>query len=172
MAGGRSRRFGADKARAQWNGEALIAHSVARLAPQVDALVVCGPSWRGVAALPDRPAPDLGPLAAINAALHHGAAQGFDAVLSVPVDVQPLPDALCTLLAGIGAAVLDGQKAIGWWPVALATRLDGHIAAGGRSLDSWIAVAGCRRIDDTAWGLVNVNRPDDLQRLIDQRETP
>lgn len=166
MAGGASRRFGSDKAAAQWKGESLLAHCAATLAPQVEGLVVCGRCWGGLDHLADRPAPDLGPLGAINAALHHAAVSGFDAVLSVPVDVHPLPVTLRALLAGAQPAVLDRQTAIGWWPVGLASRLDGHIGGGGRSIESWIAIAGCRRVDDAALALVNVNRPEDLERLI------
>lgn len=166
MAGGRSRRFGTDKADALWNGATLIARCAAALAPQVDALAICGRSWNALECLSDRPAPGLGPLGAINAALHHAAARGFGAVLAVPVDVHPLPDTLRALLEGDRPAVFDRQTAIGWWPVGLAARLDAHIASGARSIESWVTVAQCRRIDDAALALVNVNRPEDLERLI------
>ncbi|WP_205687929.1 hypothetical protein, partial [Ciceribacter ferrooxidans] len=82
-----------------------------------------------------------------------------------PVDVHPLPTTLRRLLEGAGAAVLDRQTAIGWWPTSLAIRLDTHIATGARSLESWIALTDARRIDDTELGLVNINRPDDLAHL-------
>lgn len=45
LAGGRSRRFGTDKAVAQWNGAPLLAHCVAALSPQVDHVVLCGREW-------------------------------------------------------------------------------------------------------------------------------
>ncbi len=168
MAGGASRRFGADKADARWRGETLIAHCVAKLSPQADGLAICGRSWGGLKCLEDRPAPGLGPLGAINAALHHAAAHHFDFVLTVPVDVHPLPDTLRALLGGRQAAALERQTAIAWWPVGLAAQLDTHIAAGGRSLKSWIAATGCRCVDDAALHLVNVNRPEDLETLIEQ----
>ena len=165
MSGGRSTRFGTDKCAATWMGKPLIAHSVAALAPQVDEVVICGRSWNGLLDLEDRPGPGLGPLGAISAAVHHAAAQGFVAVISVPVDVHPLPDGLRALLEGEGAAVLDRQTAIGWWPADVARVLDAHIAAGGRSLESWISATGARRVNDAALGLVNVNRPGDLETL-------
>lgn len=165
LAGGRSRRFGTDKAVAQWNGAPLLAHCVAALSPQVDHVVLCGREWEGLERVADRPEPGLGPLGALNAALHYGARHVYDAVLTVPVDVHPLPTTLRRLLEGEDAAVLNRQTAIGWWPTALAARLDAHIAAGGRSLESWIALAGSRRVDDSNLDLVNINRPDDLSQL-------
>ncbi|MBP2276316.1 MULTISPECIES: formate dehydrogenase accessory sulfurtransferase FdhD [Sphingomonas] len=165
LAGGQSRRFGTDKALAEWNGAPLLAHCAAALSPQVDHVVLCGRVWDGLESVADRPEPGLGPLGALNAALHYAAVHGYDAVLTVPVDVHPLPTTLRRLLEGAGAAVLDRQTAIGWWPTSLAIRLDTHIATGARSLESWIALTDARRIDDTELGLVNINRPDDLAHL-------
>lgn len=165
LAGGQSRRFGTDKANARWNGEPLITHCVAKLSPQVDGLVICGRSFDGIVSLTDRPGPGLGPLSAINAALHYAAAHDFQALLSVPVDVHPLPDTLRVMLCGAGPGVLDRQTAIGWWPIALAPDLDAHIAQGSRSLESWIEVTRCRRVPDAALALVNINRPEDLELL-------
>ena len=165
MAGGRSSRFGADKCAATWTGKPLIAHSVAALRPQVDKVVICGRVWDGLVGLDDRPGPGLGPLGAISAALNYAAAQGFAAVISVPVDVHPLPNGLRDLLEGEGPAVLVRQTAIGWWPADLARPLDAHIAVGDRSLESWISATGARRVNDAALRLVNVNRPEDLDTL-------
>src|SRR3546814_3203634 len=47
----------------------MLAHVVARLVPQVDALVVCGRSWADLPMLPDRPEPGLGPLGGLAADL-------------------------------------------------------------------------------------------------------
>ena len=37
LAGGRSSRFGSDKALIEWKGKTLLAHAIERLRPQVDA---------------------------------------------------------------------------------------------------------------------------------------
>ena len=115
MAGGRSSRFGADKSVAIWEGKALIAHAATALACQVDGLVICGRSWGGLVCLEDSPAPGLGPLAAINAALHYAVANEFTAVISVPVDVHPVPGNLRDLLGSerpCSAGASDGNRLV------------------------------------------------------------
>jgi molybdenum cofactor guanylyltransferase len=156
LAGGQSRRFGRDKAAALVGGRALIDRVADALGPQVDALIVVG---RGD--IDDRPAPGLGPLGGLCAALDHGARHGFDAVLTAGCDVLPVPDDLATRLAP-GPAVIEGQPLFGLWPTALAARLDAHLAAGGdRSLRGWIAATGARAVALDAT-LHNVNTEDDL----------
>ncbi len=76
LGGGRSSRFGSDKALATLDGRALIDRVAAALAPQVDALIVVGRDHPGLTAVADRPAPDLGPLGGIAGALHYAAAHG------------------------------------------------------------------------------------------------
>lgn len=162
IAGGRSVRFGSDKARARVSGQAMLDHVIAGVAPQVDALVICGRSWPGLAMLEDRPAGRLGPLAGLNAALRHAAGEGYDAVLSVPVDVLPIPADMAARLRGTGAAVFRTQHLIGWWPTSLATALDAHLAGGSLSVGSWIAASGARRVDEPC-AMRNVNFPEDLE---------
>lgn len=161
LAGGQSRRFGSDKLLARIDGRPLIDHVCAAIAPQVDAIVLCGGRWPGLTTIDDRPDAGLGPLGGLNAALHHAARQGFAAVLVVPIDVHPLPADLRTRL-GTAPAVLAGQWAVGLWPAALSPALDAHLADGHRSMRSWIGASGARRVDDDALGLRNINRPDDL----------
>ena len=91
LAGGRSTRFGSDKALATLDGQALIDRVAEALAPQVDALIVVGRSHPGMTCIPDRPAPDLGPLGGIAAALHHAETHGFAQVLTVPCDAPSCP---------------------------------------------------------------------------------
>ncbi|AJP74351.1 molybdenum cofactor guanylyltransferase [Sphingomonas hengshuiensis] len=162
LAGGQSRRFGSDKAMARIGDMLLIDHVLQALAPQVDALVLCGRSWGGVDALVDRPAPGLGPLGGLNAALHHAAERGFAGVLSVPVDVFPLPPDLRERLVGETPRTLLRQHALGYWPVALAPLLDAQLAAGARSIRAWIDASGASAHDDAALGLRNINTPGDL----------
>ncbi len=53
LAGGQSRRFGSDKALALLDGRPLIAHVIAALAAQTEAVIVCGKEWGDW--VPDRP---------------------------------------------------------------------------------------------------------------------
>ncbi|MFN4095759.1 MAG: molybdenum cofactor guanylyltransferase [Sphingomonas sp.] len=166
IAGGASRRFGSDKALAQVEGRSLLDHARAALAPQIDDLVLCGREVAGMRCLPDRPRPGLGPLGGIAAALADGQARGFDAILTIPVDVFPLPGDLVVRLSGAGPAVLDTQYLIGLWPAALVTQLDAHLAAGHCSLRSWMEATAARRVDDTDLGLFNVNSREQLRLAI------
>lgn len=166
IAGGASRRFGSDKALAQVEGRSLLDHTRTALAPQVDDLILCGREAAGMRCLPDRPHAGLGPLGGIAAALADGQARGFDAVVTVPIDVFPLPRDLVARLGEPGPSVLATQYLIGLWPANLAAQLDGHLAAGHRSLRSWMEATAARRVDDADLGLFNVNSREQLRRLL------
>jgi molybdopterin-guanine dinucleotide biosynthesis protein A len=167
LAGGRSSRFGSDKALALIGGRTMLDRVIDALAPQVDAIVVCGrPSTAAYEGIADRPAADLGPLGGLNAALHHGAAHGFGAVLTVPCDTPMLPPDLREQLGAVGPGMIVADlPVIGLWPTALAGKLDAFIAAGeSRAIHGWAEHAGARRVALTALP-ANVNTPADLQRL-------
>lgn len=161
VAGGRSSRFGADKALAPIDGKPMIEAAIDALLPQVDTLVVCGREWAGLEMLPDRPIGGLGPLAGLNAALHHARHHGHDAVLAIPLDVHPLPPDMVERLSGDGPAVFENQHAIGFWPTTLSSALDAYLANGGRSIRGWIEEAGARRAAEPV-SMRNINRPEDL----------
>lgn len=128
-------------------GKALIEHVADALRAQVDALAVAGRSWPGLPALGDRPQGALGPLAGLNAALHHGRDAGFDFVLSAGCDTLPIPADMASLLASPYPAYFEEHYLLGRWPVHLADRLDAHIAqATDRSLRGWIARCGARSV--------------------------
>jgi molybdopterin-guanine dinucleotide biosynthesis protein A len=165
LAGGRSRRFGSDKALAGYGAGCLIDCAVDALRAQTDGLVICGRDWRHLVSLPDRPFAGAGPLGGLNAALHHAAAAGFDAVLCIPLDVHPLPGDLRRHLEGAGPRVLATQHAIGFWPAGLAAMLDAHLAKGHRAIGGWVAHTGADRVADAHLGLVNINTRADLSAL-------
>jgi molybdenum cofactor guanylyltransferase len=165
LAGGSSARFGSDKAVALLDGQMLFDLVHAGIAPQVDDLFVCGRDWPGITALADRPEPGLGPLSGLCAALFHAQANGFDRVLSVPVDVLPVPKNLVEVLGGAGPSVLESQFLIGLWPAALAPQLEEHLWSGRRAVRSWIEVSGARYVDDADLTLFNINRASDLGQL-------
>lgn len=164
IGGGRSRRFGSDKAAVIVDGRPLIEHVHAALAPQVSGVILCGRRWKDWSHIPDLPEHDLGPLGGLNAALAHGCVHGFTHVLSVPVDTIPLPPDLLSRLSPAPAALI-GQYLIGLWPVALQDSLSDYLAQGGRAVRPWIDAAGGRLVDEDGWRFANINRPDDLPSL-------
>ena len=166
LAGGRSSRFGADKAAAPIDGMPLLDHVAAALGPQVAMLAVCGRDWPGLPTIADQPRADLGPLGGLCGALAHAADHGFDAVLTAGCDVLPVPADLAARLAP-GPAYVEGQPLFALWPSRLAGPLRAHMERGEvRSLYGWIAVSGARSvvIPDT---LFNINTPADLARFHD-----
>lgn len=165
LAGGRSSRFGSDKAEASWRGKSLIAHAADRLRPVTDDLILCGRAYGGLRAIPDLPAADMGPLGGLNAALHHAQAHGFATVLSVGCDTPDIPDALLDQLRGaVGPVYVAGLPVIGHWPAALADDLDAFLAEDRKhSVRAWAERVGAEAID---WpDLANVNVPADLAAL-------
>jgi molybdopterin-guanine dinucleotide biosynthesis protein A len=166
LAGGRSRRFGSDKAQAEIAGKPLIEHAVEGLRQFAEAVVVCGRVMDGVTSLPDRPAPDMGPLGGLNAALHHAAANGFHGVLSIGCDMPLLPHQAVDELIGDEAAIVHGQHLVGYWPSILAPALDGHlILAEDRSILAWLGRAKPRVVTLAGPPLPNINTPGDLAEL-------
>lgn len=161
LAGGRSTRFGSDKALALVEGAPLLDHVAKALRAQTDALVVVGRTWPGLASIPDRPAPDQGPLGGLCAALHHAAANGFETVLTAGCDTLPLPADLPALL-GPASAVVAGQQLIGLWRSDLATALEEYLTSQpDRAIRGWMAAAHVRTVMlDAAFH--NLNTPADL----------
>ena len=87
LAGGRSSRFGSDKALALLNGRTLLDHAIAAISPHIGQVVVCGRAG----GLADRPQRDMGPLGGLNAALHHAVDHGFAGVLTTGCDMPVYP---------------------------------------------------------------------------------
>ena len=116
LAGGRSRRFGSDKALALANGRTLLQHALHSLREQCAAAIVVGRDQAPVVTVADWPGADMGPLAGIAGALLYAHTRGFDSVLTVSVDTLGLPAALLRLL-GPPPSRLDAQPVIGHWPV-------------------------------------------------------
>ena len=170
LAGGRSSRFGSDKALALLDGRQLIEHAVAALAPYTTQVVICGrtdPRWTCLA---DLPAPDMGPLGGLAAALAYAQERDCAGVLSTGCDMPVLPDDLAKALIGDGPAVVEGQHLIGYWPADLADRLLDHIdRSQNRSIRGWITEIEPRRIRSAQGALPNINRPDDLAAWREKR---
>lgn len=159
LAGGRSSRFGSDKALAMFDGRSLLDHALAALRPHCDAVIVVGRDK-----IADWPRPDMGPLGGIAGALIHAVEQGFDRVLTAPVDCVRLPADLRALLAP-APAFLETQPVIGLWPVTRLTELKAMLEDGGDlAVRAFARRIGARPV---ASDLVppNVNSRADLDRL-------
>ncbi|MBT2187050.1 molybdenum cofactor guanylyltransferase [Sphingobium nicotianae] len=115
IAGGKSTRFGSDKALATLHGRTLIDQVIETLAPQCAEMIVVGREHPGLPGVPDQPAPGLGPLAGIAAALLEAQARGYSAVLTVPCDAFDLPGDLTGRLFPYPAYV-ESLPVVGLWP--------------------------------------------------------
>lgn len=171
LAGGQSRRFGSDKALAELDDRPLIAHAAAALEPYVDTVAICGRAFAPYLALADRPAPGLGPLGGLAAALRHAADNGFAQVLSIGCDVPALPAALVEALIAAGAPIAVRALPIcGLWRASDADRLDRHLAStDDRSMRNWLTACGGQWFDGDIV-LANINTPADLAALIARRD--
>jgi molybdenum cofactor guanylyltransferase len=105
LAGGRSSRMGVEKALVDFAGRPMLAHVLARFAPQVMALAINanGDPARfaafGAPVIADLAPDQPGPLAGIAAALAWAQAHGCSRVATVPCDAPFLPRDLVARLA-------------------------------------------------------------------------
>lgn len=189
LAGGLARRMGGgDKALRLLGGRPLVDHVIARIGPQVAALVLNanGDPARfahlGLPVVPDGVPDFAGPLAGILAGLDWTAANRPDCglVLSVPTDAPFLPlDLVERLQAGMAAAGAElacaasgGQPhpVVGLWPVRLREALRHAVVAEGiRKVDVWTARYKLATVSFSERGggldpFFNANRPEDLDR--------
>lgn len=177
LAGGQSRRMGAEKAFVELGGRPLLAHVVDRIAPQCGALAVNAngdPARFGPFDFPvlnDGDVEGYGPLAGVLAALDWGAALGVRKVLTVAVDTPFLPRNLVTRLQDSGAdialaATSDGvHGTTGLWSVDLRDDLRAALVEGTRKVTDWTGARGAEAVlfDDTQPPpFFNINRPEDL----------
>ena len=159
LAGGRSSRFGSDKALAMLDGQSLLDHAQAALRAHCDAVIVVG---RGDIA--DWPRTDMGPLGGIAGALRHAAAGGFDQVLTAPVDCVRLPADLRARLEP-GPACLAAQPVIGLWPVAALGELEKMLEGAGDLAVRAFARRIAARAVASDFAPPNINSVADLDRL-------
>jgi len=179
LAGGLSRRMGRDKAVLPAGDGTLIEHLARRLAPVVDETIVAGGSGRGplpgVTMVEDR-YPGLGPLAGIHAGLLAARYRHVWVVGCDLPDVEPgLASLLCGFAPGYDAAVprIDGepQSVCAVYDRALASRIDGLLAAGERRVTMLLAASNVRYVtaeelrvvDPELRSFRNLNTPADYQ---------
>ena len=183
LAGGRSSRFGADKALVTWHGKALLTHAVERLRPQVDEIVINtnsgAPEYRaqGLVLVPDQTNSFDGPLAGVLAGMEWAGKNGASHLATVAVDTPLFPENLVAVLEQrAGKKIIAAESAAGLhptfalWPVSA-----------GPALASWLASGQSRKMTDflksqafetaifaSAGPLdpfFNINTPEDLALL-------
>ncbi len=184
LAGGLSRRMGGgDKTLLQLGGKPILSHVIARLAPQVDALVLNAngdPSrfaGYGLPVVPDVVEGFAGPLAGVLTGLDYARDHHPETawIVTAATDAPFLPrDLVARLLAAVEDAGADlacassGGRAhpvIGLWPVRLAEDLRAAMADGVRKVDIWTARHRLVEVPfaaDPVDPFFNANRPDDL----------
>jgi molybdopterin-guanine dinucleotide biosynthesis protein A len=187
LAGGLSRRMGGgDKCLLPLGGRPILAHVIARIAPQVDVLALNanGAAARfaefGLPVLPDSVEGFAGPLAGVLAGMDWAAGQGADTIVTAAADTPFFPD---TLVADLIAAAqaqdaplamamtaspaggLDRHPTFGLWPVVLREDLRAALAAGQRKIVAFTEPHGCARAiyaNREPDPFFNVNTPEDL----------
>ncbi len=188
LAGGRATRMGGgDKTLLEVAGRPLLAHVIARLAPQVAeiALNANGDPARfaafGLPVIPDTVPDFAGPLAGVLAGMRWAAARGHAAIVTAAGDTPFFPATLAARLAEAArakgvplacAATTDPERGLsehptfGLWPVALAEDLEAALRHGHvRKVILWTSRHGCARalFDDAGpFPFFNVNTPEDL----------
>ena len=161
LAGGKSTRFGSDKALAELDGRTLIARAVDALSLWCEYVVVVGRETAPAPTLPDWPRANMGPLAGLAAALHLARDEGYAAVLSCGVDSAGLPDDLLALLSPAPAYLAD-QPVIGLWPASASPVLDALLESDARhSMRAFAEAIGAKPVK-TATKPANINTPADL----------
>ncbi len=181
LAGGRSRRYGSDKAAALIGGRSLLEHQIRRLAPPgVPVLVGTRPDGpgrdAGAAWVPDLAGAE-GPLASIGALL---AAVETPFLLAVPCDAPLLPpdlgDRMLSRATGVDAVLLTVDGVVEPFPAFLsrdlAPRIAHLLAMGERRAAAFVDHAVCALVPfETLYPgllpdevLLNVNTPAEHAR--------
>jgi molybdopterin-guanine dinucleotide biosynthesis protein A len=196
LAGGASRRFGADKSGVPLGGKPLLARVMERAKPQVDWLLLnandpeIGKNVSEVERLADN-APGEGPLAGILAGLMDAELRGFTHLASFACDTPFFPrDTVVCLASALRSSMADyavascgpnAHRIFAFWPVACRPHLEHAFLSGTRSMrdiERWLEPAWA---DFPKGGgpdgdpFFNINTPDDLkaakQWLVAQRGT-
>jgi len=167
LAGGKSRRFGSDKALALLDGRTLLDHAVQWLRVRCDSVVVVGRETdapQGVGFVSDWPRQGMGPLGGIAGALRRARDLGHGGVLTCGVDSPGLPAALPALLDP-GPSFVEDQPVIGLWPIDVLPSLEAILAGSGKhSLRALAEATGARPVRPDGPTL-NINHPEDLAGL-------
>ncbi len=175
LCGGRSERFGRDKALIDFGGRPLADH-VGRVLESAGCrpVVFVGGDGERLMATTGREFvadtwPGEGPLAGVIAALqwfgrHHGLVDGV-VVAACDLPKLSVAAARAVVRGGGAAAVANGARlhpALAYWPIAAMDRLEELFGTGVRSLHEALDALGAERVPVDEADLHNVNRPGDL----------
>ncbi|AMP04027.1 molybdenum cofactor guanylyltransferase MobA [Collimonas pratensis] len=184
LAGGRGTRMGGiDKGLALLDGQTMVAHVIARLAPQVGSLIINANRSQaryaafGYPVWPDQQADFAGPLAGLQAGLCHCTTPYL---LTAPCDSPYLPEdllqnlakALQNAAADVAVAVTTDPDTLTLQPQpvfmllkrSLLTDLNDYLQGGGRKIEAWY-----RRLNysealfDDGDAFRNINTEEQLQ---------
>jgi molybdopterin-guanine dinucleotide biosynthesis protein A len=186
LAGGRSQRFGTEKAVALFRGRPLMDWVADRftgcatvaLSARAASMAARHAGERGFVVLFDDPAHPVGPLAGICAGLRWASKRGFAFLAVAPCDAPTLPrDMFSTLLAGLGDdapaayAVTDlGEHPLcAVWRTSLAPALSAELASKSHPpVRHFLAAHGAAPVRfDESHRFANANTTEVLQTLED-----
>lgn len=175
LCGGRSSRFGSDKALAEVDGGLLAARIIAAMrAGGLDPVVAVGGSAGdrlGIPTLPDRH-PDQGPLAGLATALSWA---GTGLVVVTSCDVPLLTAAHVTALveaadadtAAVARVEGRSQPSLGCWPAEFGPAITAMINEGRRPWRSALDAGPWRPVDLPPEAVADADTPDELRALIE-----
>lgn len=181
LAGGRgSRMGGTDKGLVQLYDKPLIAHVLARLAPQVDNILInanreiAAYQALGYPVLSDEMPDFAGPLAGFALGLQHAKSEYL---LTSPCDCPLLPvnlrvqlqNALAQTNADIAIAASHGtdHPVVSMCKTSLLSDLERYLSQGGRKVSEWQKSLHHVYVDfsDIPDAFININTPQDLEQL-------
>ncbi len=163
---------GRDKGLVPYRGKPLVDHVIARIAPQVDELLISANRNLGdyarrgyrivTDALPDFPGPLAGVLAGLQAASHEW-------VLVVPCDMPQLPEDLARRMAAASrdASIVIAEDGVRSHPAVmliharLAQALADYLAGGKRSVHGFQESVGFAKAVFDPDEMANINRLDE-----------
>lgn len=182
LAGGRSSRFGREKALAVLGDRPFIAHVVAVLAKGCEHVAISARAGslaadyaraHGLACLADAPEDPDGPLAGIKAGLGWAGSQGACFLATAPCDTPFLPGDLVSRLATEGGAAMvhtrQGlQPLCALWPVAALDQLTKTLSSGEHpAIKVVLARLGAKPVAfDQAELFDNLNTPADYRAAL------
>ena len=179
LAGGESRRFGGNKALAEWRGGTLIGHILDRVRAQTDGPVAINAAapeafaGLGVPVVSDEAWLQAGPLAGVRTAMLWADRAGHAEVVTLGVDLPFLPKDYIAAIAEPRAPAVAGSDGRlhpvnGIWPVAQLPELEAYLESGKRSAHGWSESCNAAIVEfaPTNAGIdpfFNVNTAEDLR---------